>query len=83
LNTWLTTPVEWPASRLGKKDQALITSKLLGNNFEGRAEDKGRWQQIQAADPTLTLVVDDKDSYFLPVSVWTDVVLKSILDEQP
>jgi hypothetical protein len=85
LNTWLTSSEEWPAARQGKKDMVVIEDALTHNNFEGPDEDKNRWRQIQAADPSfiLTVLGPEKGNYFLPTPIWKDPVLKVILEEQP
>jgi hypothetical protein len=82
INTCLAGSVEWPASRMGKKDAALMGEKMLNNNTDGLAKDKDRWKQIQAEDPTFTLSVLDSTGAFFPMQKWKDPVLNVILEEQ-
>ncbi len=82
LNTWLTPPVEWPASRTGKKDVVIIGSGMLHNDGDGSATDKDRWTQIQKDDPTLAYTVLDSTGYYFPLRVWSALLLKVILEEQ-
>ncbi len=81
LNTWLTPPVEWPASRTGKKDVVIIGSGMLHNDGDGKASDKDRWTQIQKDDPSLTYTVLDSTGYYFPLRVWSAHVFKVIMDE--
>jgi hypothetical protein len=81
LNTWLLPEVNWPASRVGKKDVVLIGTKTLHNNGDGLAANKDRWWLIQKTDPGLSLTVLDGTGYFLPMSLWRSALLKLILED--
>ena len=77
LNTWLRPNVQWPP-RPTEHDIAYLGSRTLGNDGDGKAADKSRWNQIATDDPTLSLHVLDKVGYYLPLKTWTKLVLDGI-----
>ncbi|HEX4125212.1 MAG TPA: hypothetical protein VHY37_10840 [Tepidisphaeraceae bacterium] len=77
LNTWLRPNVQWPGQPSERKI-VYLGSRTLGNDGDGKAADKERWNQIAKDDPALSPHVLDGVGYYLPLKIWTKLVLDGV-----